>query len=191
MESGFKPASEVDPVTQAINDLKKLSSNLDTIRKSSIKPNNKKFDEYVKDTQPDLNINQISDKRMLAILVSEFVVTSQLDRDTPIGLFRQIFLWIGCCAAKRGGSYLDIMASHFEERQDGGFNLLTIHDKTHKGGYYHRNTSGSGHNTPSQIIPPDELGVIGTCTDIKKYLSLRPANAEPNLFLQINKDSEG
>ncbi|CAG8830186.1 43475_t:CDS:2, partial [Gigaspora margarita] len=70
------------------------------------------------------------------------------------------------------------MASHFEEYQDGGFNLLTIHDKPHKGVYYHRNTSGSGHNTPSQIIPPDELGVIGACTDIKKYLSLQPANAE-------------
>lgn len=82
------------------------------------------------------------------------------------------------------------MASHFKERHDGGFNLLTIHDKTHKGVYYHRNTSGSGHNTPSQIIPPDELGVIGACTDIKKYLSLRPVNAELNLFLQINKDSE-
>ncbi|CAG8633588.1 44596_t:CDS:2 [Gigaspora margarita] len=187
-ESGFKPASEVDPlwITQ--------------------------FEEYVKDTQPDLNINQISDKRMLAILVSEFVVVikkhdksefkadslyngicainryfiekfkeigpfnlhdilhsrmQELEeihngayQDTPIGLFRQIILWIGCCAAKRGGSYLDIMASHFEERQDGGFNLLTIHDKTHKGGYYHRNTSGSGHNTPSQIIPPDELGKL-------------------------------
>ena len=35
----FKPASEIDPVTQAINDLKKLSSNLKTTSKSSIKPN--------------------------------------------------------------------------------------------------------------------------------------------------------
>ncbi|CAG8572616.1 12032_t:CDS:2, partial [Gigaspora rosea] len=44
----------------------------------------------------------------------------KLDRDTPFGLLRRVFLWIGCCAAKRSG-------------------------------YYDSNTSGSGHNTPSQI----------------------------------------
>ncbi|CAG8769097.1 11362_t:CDS:2, partial [Racocetra fulgida] len=51
-----------------------------------------------------------------------------------------------------------IMASHFEEYQNKGFNLLIIHDKTYKSRYYHCNTSESGYNIPSQIIPPDKLG---------------------------------
>ncbi|CAG8439566.1 10903_t:CDS:2, partial [Scutellospora calospora] len=279
-ESEFKPASEIDPVTQAITDLKESSSNIETTSRSSIKPNNKKFDlsrfkyqclsndtlshykqtailkNTQKNTQPDLNIDQINNKHILAVLLSEFVIaikkydknefkadslyndvcainryfierfkeigpfnlheleeipngTSQgadplsdyemkqifehheLNRDTPIRLFHKVFLWIGCCTAKQSGFYLDIMTSHFKECSDGGFDLLMIYDKTYKDRYYHRNTSGSRHNTPSQIIPLDKLGVIGACTDIKKYLSLRPANAEPNLFLQINRDSEG
>ncbi|CAG8471092.1 3745_t:CDS:2, partial [Scutellospora calospora] len=266
-KSRFKPASEIDLVTQAITDLKESSSNIETTSRSSIKPNNKKFDlsrfkyqrpsndtlnhykqtaipkNTQKNIQSDLNIDQINDKHILAVLLSEFVIaikkrdknefkadslyngvcainryfierfkeiglfnlygnfefasfrdilysrlreleeipnrTSQgadplsnyeikqifkhyeLNKDTPIGLFRRVFLWIGCCTAKWSRSYLDIIASHFKERFDGGFDFLMIYDKTHKGGYYYRNTSGFGYNTPSQIIPSDELGVIG------------------------------
>ncbi|CAG8640006.1 373_t:CDS:2, partial [Cetraspora pellucida] len=50
-ESGFKPASEIDPVTQAITDLKESSSNIKTTSRSSIKPNNKKFDIEVNTNQ--------------------------------------------------------------------------------------------------------------------------------------------
>ena len=92
-----------------------------------------------------------------------------------------------CCTAKRGGSYIDLKISHFKERNDGGFNIITIHDKTHKGGYYHQ-TNYSQH--PTHIIPPDEPGSPGACHDIKKYISLHPSNAEENFFLRINKDLE-
>ncbi|CAB4434786.1 unnamed protein product [Rhizophagus irregularis] len=64
----------------------------------------------------------------------------------------------------------------------GGFNVITIHDKTHQGGYYHK-TNSNQH--PIHIIPPaDEIA----CYDIKKYLNLRPRNAEANFFLRVNKD---
>lgn len=111
-----------------------------------------------------------------------------MSNNTPDGLLRRVFLWIGCCTARRGGSYHNIMANHFKERDDGGFNIITIHDKTHQGGYYHR-TSFNQH--PKHIIPPDENGTHGACYDIKKYLNLRPKNAKENLFLHVNKDLKG
>ncbi|CAB5321642.1 unnamed protein product [Rhizophagus irregularis] len=36
----------------------------------------------------------------------------------------------------------------------------------------------------------NEPGTYGACHDIRKYLSLRPNNAEENFFLRINKDIE-
>ncbi|CAH1756122.1 15814_t:CDS:2 [Entrophospora sp. SA101] len=32
-----------------------------------------------------------------------------------------------------------------------------------------------------------EIGIHGTCYDIKKYLDLRPKNAEETFFLRVNK----
>jgi hypothetical protein len=54
-----------------------------------------------------------------------------MSNNMPDGLLRRVFLWVGCCTARRGGSYHNIMADHFKERDDGGFNVITIHDKTH------------------------------------------------------------
>jgi hypothetical protein len=111
-----------------------------------------------------------------------------MSNETPDGLLKRVFLWVGCCTAQRGGSYYNLMAEHFKERDDGGFDIITIHDKTHQGGYYHRPTSNQ---TPTHIIPPDESKECGACYDIKKYLNLRPKNAEKNFFLHVNKDPEG
>jgi hypothetical protein len=111
-----------------------------------------------------------------------------ISSDSPDGLLRRVFLWVGCCTARRGGSYHSIMVNHFKERNDGGYNVVTIHDKTHQGGYYHQTNSNK---QPTHIIPPDEPGIHGACYDIKKYLSLRPNNAEENFFLRVNKDVEG
>ncbi|CAB4489259.1 unnamed protein product [Rhizophagus irregularis] len=111
-----------------------------------------------------------------------------MSNNMPDGLLRRVFLWVECCTARRGGYYHNIMAKHFKERDDGGFNVITIHDKTHQGGYYHK-TNSNQH--PIHIIPPDEIGVHGTCCNIKKYLKLRPRNAEANFFLRINKDPKG
>jgi len=111
-----------------------------------------------------------------------------MSNETPEGLLKRVFLWVGCCTAKRGGSYYNIMAEHFKERDDGGFNIVTIHDKTHQGGYYHRNNSNQ---TPTHVIPPDGSKEGGACYDIKKYLNLRPKNAENYFFLHVNKNPEG
>ncbi|GBC22265.2 hypothetical protein GLOIN_2v1877809 [Rhizophagus irregularis DAOM 181602=DAOM 197198] len=111
-----------------------------------------------------------------------------MSNNMPDGLLRRVFLWVGCCTTRRGGSYHNIIAEHFKERDDGGFNVITIHDKTHQGGYYHK-TNSNQH--PIHNIPPDEIGVHGACCDIKKYLKLRPRNAEANFFLRINKDPKG
>jgi hypothetical protein len=111
-----------------------------------------------------------------------------LSNKTPNGLLKRVFLWVGCCTAQRGGSYYNILAEHFKERDDGGFDIFTIHDKTHQGGYYHKINS----NQPlTHIIPPDESKECGACYDIKKYLNLRPKNAEKHFFLHVNKDPEG
>jgi hypothetical protein len=105
-----------------------------------------------------------------------------ISNETPDGLLRRVFLWVGCCIAQRGGS------DHFKKRDDGGFDVITIHDKTHQGGYYHRTNS----NKPlMHIIPPDGSEGYGACYDIKKYLGLRPKNAEKSFFLHINKNPEG
>jgi len=80
------------------------------------------------------------------------------------------------------------MAEHFKVRDDGGYDIVTIHDKTHQGGYYHQTSA----NRPlTHIIPPDESEGCGACYDIKKYLNLRPRNAEKYFFLHTNKDPEG
>ncbi|CAB5386362.1 unnamed protein product [Rhizophagus irregularis] len=110
-----------------------------------------------------------------------------MSNETPDGLLKRVFLWVGYCTAQRGGSYYNLMAEHFKECNDGGFDIITIHDKTHQGGYYHRPTSNQ---TPIHIIPPDESKECGACYDIKKYLNLRPKNAEKNFSLHVNKDPE-
>ncbi|CAB4382475.1 unnamed protein product [Rhizophagus irregularis] len=226
-----------------------------------------KFDEFVKNTQPAINLLTLYDKKVIALLLCEFIIVIKTRenkeykanslyngicainrfyqeifktnesfnihedhefrsvRDTlharmieleeinngdyngadpltneemiqifehpdmsnnmPDGLLRRVFLWVGCCTAWRGGSYHNIIAEHFKERDDGGFNVITIHDKTHQGGYYHKINSNQH---PIHIIPPDEIGVHGAFCDIKKYLKLCPRNAEANFFLRINKD---
>nr|CAG8503021.1 9919_t:CDS:1 [Entrophospora candida] len=112
-----------------------------------------------------------------------------LSCDIPEGLFRRIFLWIGCCSARHGGTYQEIMYDHFKKHDDGGFDLVIIHDKTHQGGLYHH--SHSGYKQPlSHIIPPDEKGTIGACADIQKYIDMHPSDAEPNFFLQFSKNPE-
>ncbi|RIA84157.1 hypothetical protein C1645_429648 [Glomus cerebriforme] len=60
-----------------------------------------------------------------------------ISNETPSGLLRRVFLWVGCCTARRGSSYCNLMAEHFKKHDDGGFDIITIHDKTHQGGYYH------------------------------------------------------
>src|SRR6185369_3927541 len=83
-----------------------------------------------------------------------------LSCDIPEGLFRRVFLWIGCCSARCGGTYQEIMNDHFKKHDDGGFDLVIIHDKTHQGGLYHRSHSdesiGSCHafNDISNITLP-------------------------------------
>jgi len=39
-----------------------------------------------------------------------------ISSNSPDGLLRRVFLWVGCCTARRGRSYHNIMASHFKER---------------------------------------------------------------------------
>ncbi|CAB4398763.1 unnamed protein product [Rhizophagus irregularis] len=287
--SSFKKASELlnssnDTVT--INELKGRLNHLENnqlseIHKSLSKSSNKetfdrpcietlqKFESFVNDTQPNIDLMTLYDKKAIAMLLCEFIIVIQtkdkkeykanslyngicainrfyqemfkdrepfnihedfefrIVRDTlhtrmieleeinngeyngadpltdekmvkifehpdissnsPDGLLRRVFLWVGCCTARRGGSYHSIMASHFKKRDDGGYNIVTIHDKTHQGGYYHQTNSNQ---QPVHIIPPDEPGTYGACHDIRKYLSLRPNNAEENFFLRINKDIE-
>ncbi|CAJ0839021.1 8710_t:CDS:2 [Entrophospora sp. SA101] len=97
-----------------------------------------------------------------------------LSCDIPEGLFRRIFLWIGCCSARRGGTYQEIMYDHFKKHDDGGFDLVIIHDKTHQGGLYHR--SHSGYKQPlSHIIPPDEKGTIGAYLNAGKWFTRKHA----------------
>ncbi|CAB5353157.1 unnamed protein product [Rhizophagus irregularis] len=84
-----------------------------------------------------------------------------ISSNSPDGLLRRVFLWVGCCTARRGDHII--------------------------GGYYHQTNSNQ---QPVHIIPPDEPGTYGACHDIRKYLSLRPNNAEENFFLRINKDIE-
>ena len=40
----------------------------------------------------------------------------QMSSNIPEGLLKRVFLWVGCCTAKRGGSYIDLKISHFKER---------------------------------------------------------------------------
>src|SRR3954471_24827199 len=108
--------------------------------------------------------------------------------ETPDGLLKRVFLWVGCYTARKEGSYHNLLAEHFKERDDGGFEIITIHDKTHQGGYYHQTYSNQ---TPTHIILPDESKECGACYDIKKYLSKRPKNAETHFFLHVNKDPKG
>ncbi|CAB5353232.1 unnamed protein product [Rhizophagus irregularis] len=84
-----------------------------------------------------------------------------ISSNSPDGLLRRVFLWVGCCTARRGDHII--------------------------GGYYHQTNSNQ---QPVHIIPPDEPGTYGACHDIRKYLSLQPNNAEENFFLRINKDIE-
>lgn len=128
----------------------------------------------------------LSDEEMIKIFDHPMVSSN-----SPEGLLRRVFLWIGCCTARRGGSYLGIKTGHLKERDDGGFNLITIHDKTHQGGYYHKNNNNSSNKYPTNIIPPDETDSVGACHDIKKYMSLRPENAEEHFFLRVNKNPTG
>ncbi|CAB5386218.1 unnamed protein product [Rhizophagus irregularis] len=89
-----------------------------------------------------------------------------ISSNSPDGLLRRVFLWVGCCTARRGGSYHSIMASHFKKRDDGGYNIVTIHDKTHQGGYYHQTNSNQ---QPVHIIPPDEPGTYGAYIEENWY----------------------
>ncbi|CAB5365685.1 unnamed protein product [Rhizophagus irregularis] len=110
-----------------------------------------------------------------------------ISSNSPDGLLRRVFLWVGCCTARRGDHII--------------------------GGYYHQTNSNQ---QPVHIIPPDEPETYGACHDRApeyerflyselclrkcqsvqqnfaqiKYLSLRPNNAEENFFLRINKDIE-
>ncbi|CAB4420480.1 unnamed protein product [Rhizophagus irregularis] len=58
--------------------------------------------------------------------------------------------------------------SHFKKHDDGEYNIVTIHDKTHQEGYYHQTNSNQ---QPVHIILPDEPGTHGACHNIRKYLS--------------------
>ncbi|CAB5393068.1 unnamed protein product [Rhizophagus irregularis] len=261
--SSFKKASELlnssnDTVT--INELKGRLNHLENnqlseIHKSLSKSSNKetfdrpcietlqKFESFVNDTQPNIDLMTLYDKKAIAMLLCEFIIVIQtkdkkeykanslyngicainrfyqemfkdrepfnihedfefrIVRDTlhtrmieleeinngeyngadpltdeemvkifehpdissnsPDGLLRRVFLWVGCCTARRGDHII--------------------------GGYYHQTNSNQ---QPVHIIPPDEPGTYGACHDIRKYLSLRPNNAEENFFLRINKDIE-
>ncbi|GBC34175.2 hypothetical protein GLOIN_2v1877809 [Rhizophagus irregularis DAOM 181602=DAOM 197198] len=148
-----------------------------------------RFDEFVKNTQPAIDLLTLYDKKVIALLLcsirkylklmnhliyihedhefrsvhdtlhARMIELEEINNDDyngadpftneemiqifehpdmsnnmPDGLLRRVFLWVGCCTARRGGSYHNIMAEHFKERDDGGFNVITIHDKTHQGG---------------------------------------------------------
>ena len=54
-----------------------------------------------------------------------------MSNETPDGLLKSVFLCVGYCTAQRGGSYYNIMAEHFKKRDDGEFDIITIHDKIH------------------------------------------------------------
>ncbi|CAB4383672.1 unnamed protein product [Rhizophagus irregularis] len=261
--SSFKKASKLlnssnDTVT--INELKGRLNHLENnqlseIHKSLSKSSNKetfdrpcietlqKFESFVNDTQPNIDLMTLYDKKAIAMLLCEFIIVIQtkdkkeykanslyngicainrfyqemfkdrepfnihedfefrIVRDTlharmieleeinngeyngadpltdeemvktfehpdissnsPDGLLRRVFLWVGCCTARRGDHII--------------------------GGYYHQTNSNQ---QPVHIIPPDEPGTYGACHDIRKYLSLQPNNAEENFFLRINKDIE-
>ncbi|CAG8727371.1 431_t:CDS:2, partial [Rhizophagus irregularis] len=44
-----------------------------------------------------------------------------ISSNSPDGLLRRVFLWVGCCTACRGGSYHSIMASHFKKHEPGTY----------------------------------------------------------------------
>ncbi|CAG8754103.1 1556_t:CDS:1, partial [Ambispora leptoticha] len=98
----------------------------------------------------------------------------QLSRDNPKGLLYRVFLWIGCITARRGGSYHKLKLKDLTLRDDGGYNLFTIHDKTHQGGYFHHRRARDKAQEQSHIIPPDESNELGPIADINLYISKRP-----------------
>ncbi|CAB5364598.1 unnamed protein product [Rhizophagus irregularis] len=59
---------------------------------------------------------------------------SSMRGDNPEGLLRRVFFWIANLTAARGGSHINIMASDFQRRPDGGYNFIIIHEKNNQGG---------------------------------------------------------
>ncbi|CAG8780929.1 537_t:CDS:2, partial [Rhizophagus irregularis] len=114
---------------------------------------------------------------------------SSMRGDNPEGLLRRGFFWIANLTAARGGSHINIMASDFQRRPDGGYNFIIIHEKNNQGGLNSRRKKGKTNQPRISIIPPDEFGTTnGPCHDISKYLRLRPENAEPNFYLRPISD---
>uniref|UniRef100_U9T7R8 Uncharacterized protein n=1 Tax=Rhizophagus irregularis (strain DAOM 181602 / DAOM 197198 / MUCL 43194) TaxID=747089 RepID=U9T7R8_RHIID len=58
----------------------------------------------------------LTDEEMVKIF-KQFDISS----NSPDGLLRRVFLWVGCCTACRGGSYHSIMASHFKKHEPGTY----------------------------------------------------------------------
>ncbi|CAB4479138.1 unnamed protein product [Rhizophagus irregularis] len=114
---------------------------------------------------------------------------SSMRGDNPEGLLRRVFFWIANLTAARGGSHVNIMASDFQRRPDGGYNFIIIHEKNNQGGLNSRRKKGKTNQPRISIIPLDEFGTTnGPCHDISKYLRLRPENAEPNFYLRPISD---
>ncbi|CAB4380395.1 unnamed protein product [Rhizophagus irregularis] len=264
--SSFKKASKLlnssnDTVT--INELKGRLNHLENnqlseIHKSLSKSSNKetfdrpcietlqKFESFVNDTQPNIDLMTLYDKKAIAMLLCEFIIVIQtkdkkeykanslyngicainrfyqemfkdrepfnihedfefrIVRDTlhtrmieleeinngeyngadpltdeemvkifehpdissnsPDGLLRRVFLWVGCCTARRGDHII--------------------------GGYYHQTNSNQ---QPVHIIPPDEPETYGACHDrapeyerfLYSELCLRKCQSVQQNFAQI------
>jgi len=58
---------------------------------------------------------------------------SSMRGDNPEGLLRRVFFWIANLTAACGGSHINIMASDFQRRPDGGYNFIIIHEKNNQG----------------------------------------------------------
>ncbi|PKK57855.1 hypothetical protein RhiirC2_858042, partial [Rhizophagus irregularis] len=82
---------------------------------------------------------------------------SSMRGDNPEGLLRRVFFWIANLTATRGGSHINIMASDFQRRPDGGYNFIIIHEKNNQGGLNSRRKKGKTNQPQISIIPPDEF----------------------------------
>ncbi|CAB4398762.1 unnamed protein product [Rhizophagus irregularis] len=245
MSQNFKKASEllhsknnIDPSIPKESyerlSLKTLQRYVTKAKPENTKKNTRlwfsRFEEFVNDTQPDIDLLTLYDKKVIAMLLCEFIVIIKTREKKD---YKANSLYNGICAINRCyqelfkdkepfnihedfefGAVRDTLHTRMIELEDinnGKYNgadaltddeMVKIFEHPNMsnempdgllkrvflwGGYYHRPTSNQ---TLTHIIPPDESKECGACYDIKKYLNLRPKNAEKNFFLHVNKDPE-
>ncbi|CAG8507388.1 45835_t:CDS:2, partial [Gigaspora margarita] len=67
---------------------------------------------------------------------------------------------------RQGGAYHKLKLKDFTLREDGGYGLFTVHDKTHQGGYFNHRRAHEKAQDQSHIIPPHEPNEIGPIAEM-------------------------